>query len=155
MIKQKIYGAVKMLAVSIMTLSAVLLTAGPAAAYEDTFSVSTWGCNGDQNKSAADVWFRDYGPGAAGGGNNDDYIEAWDSCADGHGIRVYAWLDGTFLGSGYYGGGADGGAAIFDPFPNGNVTGDQAVGLKVCLVDGRDDTTPFNCASDTKVITDG
>jgi hypothetical protein len=154
-IKQNIAGAVKMLAVATMTLGTVLLTAGPAAAYNDTFSVTTFGCNGDPDRSAADAWFRDYGPGAPGGGNNDDYIEAYDNCADGHGVRVYAWLDGTFLGSGYWGGGANGGFAVFDPFPKGNVKGGQVVGLKVCLVDGRDDTTPFNCASYEELVSDG
>jgi hypothetical protein len=154
MIKQKIYAAAKTSAVATMALGTVFLTAGPAAATDDQFLVSSWGCKGDSNASVATARFVDYGPGAPGGGNNDDYLEAYDDCANGHGVRVYAWLDGEFLGSGYWGGGSNG-FAIFDPFPNGEVKPGQSVGLKVCSVDGRDDTTPFNCASDTRTVTDG
>jgi hypothetical protein len=50
--------------------------------------------------------FQDYGPGAPGGGNNDDYIIVGDTCADGVGVKAWAWLDGVLLGSKYNGSGS-------------------------------------------------
>jgi hypothetical protein len=98
--------------------------------------------------------FIDYGEGAPGGGSNDDFIYIRDSCADGHGVKAWAWLDGVALGSKYFGGGAAGSEPLsWDPF--GNVLAGQSVGVKVCLVDGSDDPTPFSCDSHTQTSIDG
>jgi hypothetical protein len=99
------------------------------------------------------VEFVDYGPGAPGGGDNDDYTVIHDYCADGHGVKAYAWINGTFLGSRYNGNGLAGDPVIWDPF--GNVAPGNAIGLKVCLVDGNDDPTPFDCTSTTHTSVDG
>ncbi|MFC8495136.1 hypothetical protein ACFUJU_30970 [Streptomyces sp. NPDC057235] len=122
-------------------------TSSLSAAVDDSFDVSTTDyCGG------AD--FIDYGEGAPGGGSNDDFIYIRDYCADGHGVRAWAWLDGVYLGSRYYGGGAAGGGALsWDPF--GNVLAGQSIGVKVCLVDGSGDTTGDNCNSHTQTSIDG
>jgi hypothetical protein len=141
-------AGVRLLAAASILASFIAVTAVPAsAAIDDFFSVSTTDLYG-----AGFVDFIDYGPGAPGGGNNDDYAVIGDYRADGHGVRAYAWVDGRYLGTKYNGNGYYS-EVVWDPF--GNVTADQDVGLKVCLVDGPNDTTPFACGEDTQNIYDG
>jgi hypothetical protein len=59
----------------------VLVTSSAGAAENDSFAALTTDECGDAN-------FIDYGPGAPGGGNNDDYVVIHDYCADGHGVQV-------------------------------------------------------------------
>lgn len=119
------------------------------AAVDDSFVVSTTdGCG------RAD--FVDFGPGAPGGGDNDDYVEIHDFCSDGHGVRAFATLSGIDLGSMYNGNGLAGDSVIWDPFKDfGNVLPGDTVVLKACLVDGPDDTTPFNCRTISRTSVDG
>lgn len=148
--RRKSLAAVAMLAIGMM-----LVMAGPASAtvaVDDSFSVSTRpnGCG------ATD--FVDYGPGAPGGGNNDDYLVIHDYCSDGHGVRGYAWLNGVYMGSKYNGNGLAGAAVIFDPFTHAggtNVVGGDLVTIQACLVDGANDTTPFNCEDRANYSADG
>jgi len=95
--------------------------------------------------------FVDYGPGAPGGGNNDDYVEVKDGCPDRVGVKAWAWLDGRLLGSKYVGPGIK--TVVWDPF--GNVRANQEVGLKVCKVSGNNDPTPTNCEAWSTVSNDG
>jgi hypothetical protein len=97
----------------------------------------------------------DYGPGAAGGGNNDDYVVIQDRCADGHGVEAWAWLDGPSHGARYDGNGQTGAAVVWDPFPSGNVKPGQVIQLRVCLVDGASDTTPSSCTTVKHQSVDG
>lgn len=97
----------------------------------------------------------DYGEGAPGGGSNDDYVIVGDGCADGHGIKAWAWLDDTCLEScagRYVGGGAES-SVVWDPL--GNVAPGQWVALKVCWVDGSNDPTPSGCSYAETWSTDG
>jgi hypothetical protein len=120
-----------------MTLCGIA-AAHPAAAATDHISESTTdGCGV--------IDFIDAGPGAPGGGDNDDYLELHDYCSDGHGVEGYAWLDGTYLGKKYDGSGLAGAPVIWDPL--GDVKSGQTIGVKVCLVDGADDPTPSKCLS--------
>lgn len=130
----------------IAAAGATLLFAGPAsAASAEHFGVTTTnGCGTNE--------FVDYGPGAPGGGDNDDYLEIHDYCADGHGVEGYAWLDGKYLGKKYNGNGLAGAPVIWDPF--GNVKSGHTIGMKVCNVDGADDATPTGCMSG-EFTTDG
>jgi hypothetical protein len=135
-----------MLAVSAVTVGAVTLTGSPAyAGYDDSFGVNTAdGCGG------AD--FVDYGT-WPNGSTNDDYVVVHDFCSDGHGVKAYAWLNGTYKGSKYNGNGLSGAPVYWDPL--GNVGPNDEVGLKVCLVDGDSDPTPFACYSHTGMSSDG
>jgi hypothetical protein len=130
--------------------SVTLLFASPAAAaVDDSFSVSTTDDCGAVN-------FVDYGPGAPGGGNNDDYLVIHDYCSDGHGVEGYAWLDGAYLGKKYNGNGLAGDPVVWDPFADyHNVQAGDVVGIKVCLVDGPNDATPSKCASKEHTSVDG
>ena len=136
--------------VAAVGLGAVFVNPGPAAAADDTFWVTTGGaCPSEVNSSwHGFAQFQDYGPGAPGGGNNDDYIIVGDTCADGVGVKAWAWLDGVLLGSKYNGSGS-GHNVVWDPF--GNVTSGHAVGLKVCATAGNNGT-PYNCSSLTRTI---
>ncbi|MBE8518894.1 hypothetical protein ILP97_15450 [Amycolatopsis sp. H6(2020)] len=139
-----------MLVAPVLALGSAVLAATPAsAAYDDSFTVSTTdGCGA--------VDFVDYGAGAPGGGNNDDYAVVHDYCGDGHGVKAWAWLDGVLIGSKYNGNGLAGDPVVWDPFAAyGNVIAGDSVGLKVCLVDGNGDTTPARCASKTRTSVDG
>ncbi|MFD8260103.1 hypothetical protein ACFV19_14450 [Streptomyces griseoluteus] len=135
MVIKKIFVVVGVLG----AMGAALLTATPAVAAGDDFEA--WTTDG----GCGYVDFIDYGPGAPGGGDNDDYLVIHDRCADGHGVEAYAWLDGAYLGKHYDGNGLDGAAVVWDPF--GNVQDHQTVGIKVCLVDGPDDPSPSYCDS--------
>lgn len=119
------------------------------AAFDDSFTVST-------TNGCGSVEFVDFGPGAAGGGDNDDYVVIHDLCSDGHGVKAWAWLNGTLLGSQYNGNGLAGAPVIWDPFKSvGNVGAGDAIGLEVCLVDGNSDPTPSGCGSLTRTSRDG
>jgi hypothetical protein len=117
-----------------------------AAAINDGFTIRTWdGCGLAR--------YVDYGPGAPGGGNNDDYVVIDDTCGDGLGVRVRAWLykpwyadDPGFLGSAYNRNGAAGATVVWDPFKAfGNVDADDRVELEVCLVSGSTVPDPSTC----------
>ncbi|ADD44602.1 hypothetical protein [Stackebrandtia nassauensis] len=97
------------------------------------------------------VVFEDYGPGAPGGGGNDDYVQIGDEGDDGYGVRAYAWVNGNYKGVKYFGKGYLE-YTIWDPF--GNVKAGQRVKIKVCLA--RWSGAPNeNCGSKTRTITDG
>jgi hypothetical protein len=133
---------------TIVVAASVMVTAGatPAlASTDDSFNAFTPNCGGEAS-------FVDYGPGAPGGGNNDDY-EFGDLCPDGHGVKAWAWIGSKLLGSKYDGEGS-GPAIIWDPFPAGNVKAGDLVGLKICEVDGANGT-PFNCGSAAHRSKDG
>lgn len=137
-----------MLAIAIVTVG--LATTAPASASTlddfDVWTSDTNACGGAQ--------FIDYGKGLPGGGNNDDYVRMSDNCADGHGVKAWAWIGSTLLGSAYLGTGSAT-AGVWDPFPSGNVKAGDLVGLKVCLVDGANDSTPFHCATGSHRSADG
>ncbi|WP_327033600.1 hypothetical protein [Micromonospora ureilytica] len=125
-----------------VALTAILATTNPAAAAgNDDYTVYT-------GQSGGAVDFIDYGPGAPGGGDNDDYLVIRDIAADGHGVQVWAWLHGKYLGTKYNGNGAWT-SVIYDPytiFPN-NVAKNEVIGLKICLVDGKDNLIQPSCSS--------
>ncbi|GAB1516574.1 hypothetical protein [Actinophytocola sp. KF-1] len=135
-----------MLAPALVLGSMVLTANQAAAAYDDGFTVRT-------GNGCGTVDFVDYGEGQPGGGSNDDYAVVHDYCSDGHGVKAYAWIDGYYLGSKYNGNGLAGAPVVWDPF--GNVVAGEAIGLKVCLVDGADDPTPSDCRSATHTSVDG
>ncbi|MFH9400778.1 hypothetical protein ACH4JS_13540 [Streptomyces sp. NPDC017638] len=131
-----------LLTVAVAGVGTVLLAAGPAMA--DGFEAHTTDNSPCYGVGGA-IDFVDYGPGAPGGGDNDDYTVIHDLCDDGHGVEGYAWLDGTYLGKHYNGNGYAGDPEVWDPF--GDIKGTHLVGIKVCLVDGASDTTPSYCGS--------
>jgi hypothetical protein len=146
---QKKKTVAKVLAVAAAAASMTITTAIPAdASTNDNFSVGTY------NTDCGQAGFVDYGLGAPGGGNNDDYVKIFDVCRDGHGVKAWAWIGSTLLGSAYDGAGV-GSTVIWDPFPSGNVAPGDLVGLKVCLVDGSNDPTPFDCESASHRSVDG
>ncbi|MDT0322328.1 hypothetical protein [Streptomyces millisiae] len=116
---------------------AVLITAAPAQAATDTYWLYT-------SDNCGIARFIDHGEGAPGGGPNDDYVEIYDACADRDGVRAWAWLDGTLLGSRYNGEGFST-TVIWDPF--GNIPDGGFMGIEVCIVDGPNDMVGFNCES--------
>jgi hypothetical protein len=132
-------------------LGVTLLASTPAsAAVNDDFQAST------SNGACGVVNFIDFGPGAAGGGDNDDYLVVHDYCSDGHGVKAYAWLDGIDLGTKYNGNGLAGAAVVWDPFkPFDNVVPGDVVHIRVCLVDGANDPTPSQCDDAEHVSVDG
>lgn len=120
----------------------------------DNFQISTTdGCGRTD--------FVDFGPGAPGGGDNDDYIVIHDFCADGHGVRAAAKVvdsNGVVfdLGTMYNGNGLAGDPVVWDPFKAiGNVIAGDKVTIQACLVDGASDPTPFNCRSTSHTSADG
>ena len=129
--------------------AATLLTSAPAQAkLNDNFKASTSNGCGVLN-------FRDYDPGAPGNGNaNDYYLVIHDYCRDGHGIRAWAFVKrrgtGNYvsLGSRFNGNGRAGAPVYWDPFTaigTGSLLGGDTVAIRVCLVDGKSDRTPFKC----------
>jgi hypothetical protein len=138
------------LLVSGALLGVTVLVASPAsAAVNDNFYAQTTDGCGVVN-------FIDYGPGAPGGGDNDDYTVIHDYCADGHGVRAWTWLDGVYLGSMYNGNGQAGSPVVWDPYkPYGNVGAGDLVELIVCLVDGSGDTTGARCGYAAHTSADG
>lgn len=143
----------KILLTFVAVVATTVAMSSPAvAAVNDSFSVSTTsgGCG------ATD--FVDYGPGAPGGGNNDDYLVIHDYCSDSHGVRGYAWKNGVFFGSRYNGNGLAGAPVVFDPFTHAggtNVVGGDLITIQACLVDGANDTTPFRCDDRSNFSADG
>jgi hypothetical protein len=123
---------------SLLLFAGVHLSTASAAVNDDFHASTTDGC-GVAN-------FIDYGPGAPGGGNNDDYVVIHDYCADGHGVQAYVKVDDIdFVLGEYNGNGRAGAPVVWDPFLNGNVQAGQSVTLEVCLVDGPADQTPSRC----------
>lgn len=119
---------------------AVAVSASPAlASTNDSFSIKTSNGCGTLN-------FVDYGPGAPGGGNNDDYMVIHDYCSDGHGVRAWAFVKPAgstqyqSLGSKYNGNGLAGAPVYWDPFkafdPINNLIGGDTLAVRVCLVNG-------------------
>lgn len=128
-------------------------TQAAVAGTNDSFSVGTTG------GGCGAVDFVDYGPGAPGGGDNDDYLVIHDYCGDGKGVRAYAWLSNDIIGNVYLGArnntnGLAGAAVVWDPFkPYDNVLPGDRVGIKVCLFNS--DNTLSNCAEASRVSADG
>ncbi|MGC4866031.1 hypothetical protein ACLQ3B_11450 [Micromonospora sp. DT53] len=134
-------------------MTVVLVQANPAAARDDSFPMSTEYYRGQFGGSAR---FVDYGPGAPGGGDNDDYLEIYDDVPDGRGVQVWAWLNGKYLDTKYHGGGAYT-MVYFDPysiFPN-NVAAGENIGLEICLVNGKNNRIVDSCKSITVKSVDG
>lgn len=141
----------KMLAGSAAAVAATTaFAASPAAAaVNDDFSART-------SDGCGVVNFIDYGPGASGGGDNDDYVVIHDYCSDGHGVRADIYLNGYFIGSQYNGNGLAGAAVVYDPFKAyGNVIAGDYVYMVVCLVDGASDTSGSKCGDAGHTSTDG
>ena len=139
----------RVLLVSVATAAMLALASPASASVEGAFSVYT-------SDACAVADFVDYGPGAPGGGNNDDYALVGDICEDSHGVRAWAWLNGIYLGSVYDGNGSYASDTIWDPFkPVGNVGPGDEVTLEVCLVDGSGDTTGSRCGIASRVSVDG
>jgi hypothetical protein len=143
------------LATAVVVPLALALTANSAfAAVNDDFNVKTTDACGVAN-------FIDYGPGAPGGGNNDDYVVIHDYCSDSHGVQAFVWINGEYWGDAYNGNGHAGEAVVWDPFKAygpGNLVGGDSVTLKVCLVDGYhkdDDSYGFKCKSGYHTSVDG
>jgi hypothetical protein len=123
-----------------------------SAAINDSFPVSTGNGCGVVN-------FVDYGPGAPGGGDNDDYLVIHDYCADGYGVNVAAFIDKgsglTYLGSKRNSNGLAGAPVIWDPFKAvGNVNRGDRIELEVCLWDGQD-PYPITCTTGSRTSADG
>jgi len=123
----------------VLALLPVLLTANHAsAAVDDQFwAFTTDGCG--------EIHFVDFGPGAPGGGNNDDYTEIYDNCYgsfdDGLGVRARAWVGSEYLGEQFNFSGSA--TVIWDPFAaRGNVAANEWIVLEVSLVSSRTDPTP-------------
>jgi hypothetical protein len=127
----------------------VLVTNSAGAAVDDSFAALTTDECGVAN-------FIDYGPGAPGGGDNDDYVVIHDYCADGHGVQVYLEMDDNgYWYSQYNGNGRAGAPVVWDPFLYGNVKPKQKIELEVCLVDGINDLTPLRCGYASHRSADG
>src|SRR5215217_8504235 len=121
------WGAV-VLAVALLSVTVLVTTLAGAAEKDDFAALTTDGC-GVAN-------FIDYGPGAPGGGNNDDNEVIHDYCADGHGVMAYVEVDDSgYWFHQYNGNGLSGAPVVWDPFLRGNVKAGQKVELEVCLVD--------------------
>jgi hypothetical protein len=129
------------------------------ASYDDSFSVGSDSSIPKCITGGGYNMFVDHGPGAPGGGSNDDYVEIEDSCENGHGVKAWVWLNGVCLEGchgQYYGYGAWSGPMVWDPFkPYGNVRRGDVVGLKICNVDGDRDKTPTGCDTDQRESLDG
>lgn len=139
---------------AIAVTAAVAFASPASAAYNDSFTVATTdGCG--------TVDFVDYGPGAPGGGNNDDYFVVHDYCSDGHGVRAAADLyignvSLRHLGQRYNGNGLAGDPVVWDPFAQyDNVHAGDAIVVQVCLVDGATDLTPLRCRTVERLSIDG
>ncbi|MGW4021938.1 hypothetical protein [Streptomyces sp. NPDC005009] len=123
-------------------------TQAAVAATNDSFAVGT------TSGGCGVVNFVDYGEGAPGGGNNDDYLVIHDYCGDGKGVRAYAWIDDIYLGAKNNTNGLAGSAVVWDPFKDwGNIIAGDRVGIKVCLFDSNN--TLSRCAEASRVSADG
>jgi hypothetical protein len=137
----------KALLVSTAAVGAAGLFASPVAAgsTNDGFTAKT-------SNGCGSIEFVDYGPGVPGGSDNDDYTLVRDLCRDGHGIRAYVKVTtyGSSFFSSYsdtkYNGDGNGSSIVWDPFKShGNVKPRDFMEMRVCLVDGESDLTPFSC----------
>jgi hypothetical protein len=145
---RKIPLAVRLSVVAVAVAGAAVVNAGAAfASVNDSFEIWTNDADG-----CGSVVFVDYGEGAPGDGNNDDYLEFTDNCEDHHGVKVWAWHNGVYLG-GMYNGNGVGKAKVWDPF--GNVAAKDTIKVKICLVDGDADPTPSHCEETTVQSYDG
>jgi hypothetical protein len=145
---RKLPLAAKLSVIAAAAIGGAVVNAGPASAsVDDSFAIYT-----TDAKTCGTLVFVDYGEGASGGGNNDDYIQFYDNCSDGHGVKAWAWHNGTYLG-GMYNGGGTGSNKIWDPF--GNVAAKDTIKVKICLVDGDADPTPSSCSEATVQSYDG
>jgi hypothetical protein len=127
-------------------------TAAPAAVGDSYSRQSAPLCNYPAHGYGSGIIsFIDYGKGAPGGGNNDDYIELVDSCIDHHGVKGWAWRNGRLVGEKYNGKGYRQ-RVIWDPF--GDLQHGEVIGIKVCLVDGNNDPSAWPCSieRDRKVV---
>lgn len=123
-----------------------VVAASPAsAAVNDDFSASTTDGCGVANFDDNGTW--------PDGSTNDDFVVVHDYCADGHGVKAYAWLNFASLGSKYNGLGYAGPPVYWDPF--GNVRAGDFIELMVCLVDGPSDPTPDKCGYASRTSADG
>ncbi|WP_062205284.1 hypothetical protein [Streptomyces sp. NBRC 109706] len=142
-------GARGALVATALAATAVLAGSPAYAATNDSFSAWTTG------GGCGMLEFVDYGPGAPGGGDNDDYLVIHDYCADGYGVRAYAWLNGYYLGTKYNGNGLAGSAVVWDPYkPYGNVYPGDYVDIEVCLVNGSNGS-PVKCGAAQRTSVDG
>ncbi len=139
----------KTMAAAVLGVAATVATAVPAtAATDDSFSVRT-------TNGCGSLTFVDYGPGAPGHGDNDDYLAIRDTCRDGKGVRGFTEQNGILAGTEYNGRG-NGKTKLFDPYQDGTnvVAGDEII-ITVCLVDGPSDTTAEYCDYARHVSVDG
>ncbi|GAB1694912.1 hypothetical protein [Krasilnikovia sp. M28-CT-15] len=138
------------MAATAVTGSVLLMFPGAAfAGHDDSFKVRT-------TDSCGGADFVDYGPGAPGGGDNDDYIVIHDYCGDGYGVSVDVWRTGEFWSRGYNGAGSSGAAVIWDPFAGANnVRAGEEIGIKVCLAHGKDDWSGAKCQTKYHTSVDG
>jgi len=126
-----------------------LVTTSAGAAVNDNFNASTTDGCGVAN-------FIDYGPGAPGGGNNDDYVVIHDYCAD----VTASWRTSKWTTPAT---GSTSTTATACPVPPwsgvrfcmGNVKAGQKVELEVCLVDGISDPTGSRCWEASRRSADG
>jgi len=126
-----------------------LVTTSAGAAVNDNFNASTTDGCGVAN-------FIDYGPGAPGGGNNDDYVVIHDYCAD----VTASWRTSKWTTPAT---GSTSTTATACPVPPwsgvrfcmGNVKAGQKVELEVCLVDGISDPTGSRCGEASRRSADG
>lgn len=144
------FATVSILAVAVPVVMSG--AAGASVAVDDSFSVATLlgGCGA--------VDFVDNGPGAPGGGNNDDYLVIHDYCSDGYGVWGIAYRNGVKLGERYNSNGLAGAPLIYDPYThagNTNIGPGDTVRIDVCLADGSTSEWRFRCNSRTEESVDG
>ncbi|WP_027344585.1 hypothetical protein [Hamadaea tsunoensis] len=137
----------RFLTLAVAVAGLVAATGTPAlASYDDSFATHTVtpsDCS-DKSDPAGYIYFVDYGEGdLSNPAKNDDYITLRDTCANGNGVRGYAFLNGTSLGSVYNGKG-NGSFVVWDPF--GNVKAGDKVGIAICSVNGSGGS-PYDCSS--------
>jgi hypothetical protein len=136
------------IAAALLSVTGLVTTSAGAAVNDNVNASTTDGC-GVAN-------FIDDGPGAPGGGNNDDYVVIHDYCADGHGVMAYVEVDDSgYWFHQYNGNGLSGAPVVWDPFLRGNVKAGQKVELEVCLVDGISDPTGSRCGEASRRSADG
>ena len=147
-ISERAMGRALVLAAALLSMTMLVATSAGAVVNDDFNASTTDGC-GVAN-------FIDYGPGAPGGGNNDDYVVIHDYCADGHGVMAYVEVDDSgYWFHQYNGNGLAGAPVVWDPFLHGNVKAGQKIELEVCLVDGMSDPTGSRCGDASRRSADG
>jgi hypothetical protein len=126
--------ATQLSTILVAVAAGLALTAGPAAANDDFHASTTDGC-GVIN------WIDD-----------GDNIVIHDYCSDGHGVEGYAWRNGVYLGKKYNGNGLSGAPVNWDPV--GDALNGDLIGIKVCLVDGPNDTSPSTCGTNERTVSE-